>query len=100
MLSAARSRAKAKSLPFNLTADDISIPATCPVLHVPLVPGSGDQAPSLDRIVPSKGYVRGNVIVLSSRANRIKNDATADELHDIAEFVNALNRGLLPPRRR
>lgn len=100
MLSSARSRAKAKGVPFNLTADDIIIPEFCPALHVRLEHGDKDAAPSLDRIIPSKGYVRGNVIVLSNRANRIKNDATAEELHDLAEFLIAVSRGQQAPRRK
>lgn len=99
MLSAARSRAKQRGIPFQLKADDISIPARCPVLHVPLGSGHRDNAPSLDRIKPALGYVPGNVIVISQRANRIKNDATPDELYDIAEFFSAVARGKRPPRR-
>jgi hypothetical protein len=45
-----------------------------------------DNSPSLDRIVPEKGYVRDNVLVVSYRANRIKNDATISELQQIAAF--------------
>jgi len=99
MLSAARSRAKSRGLPFTIEAGDISMPETCPVLHIPLATGERDNAPSLDRIVPRLGYVPGNVIVISQRANRIKNDATPQELYDIAEFFAAIERGAPPPRR-
>lgn len=99
MLSGARSRAKKRGIPFSLKPDDISLPETCPVLHVPLGTGERDNAPSLDRIKPAAGYVPGNVIVISQRANRIKNDATPTELYDIAEFFSAVERGAPPPRR-
>lgn len=45
--------------------------------------------PSLDRTDNRKGYVRGNVRVISFRANQIKNDASADELRALAEYVHA-----------
>jgi dihydroxyacetone kinase-like predicted kinase len=88
MLSAARSRAKKRGVPFNLTVDDFDIPDTCPALGIEIVlEGDPDRAPSLDRIMPAMGYVKGNVIVLSNRANRIKNNASAHELRQIAEFL-------------
>jgi hypothetical protein len=47
-----------------------------------------DSSPSLDRIDNSKGYVKGNVAVISFRANTLKNNATADELRAIANFMD------------
>lgn len=41
----------------------------------------------LDRLVPSKGYVKGNVRWISRRANRIKSDATIDELKKILKYM-------------
>lgn len=88
MLRAARSRASSRNLPFNLTTDDFSIPERCPALGIEItLNGDRDHSPSLDRILPSMGYVKGNVMVLSNRANRIKNDATAFELRAIADFL-------------
>lgn len=88
MLNAARARAKKRGLPFQLTIDDFTIPERCPALGTEIVlDGDRDAAPSLDRVVPSMGYVKGNVIVLSARANRIKNDATAPELRLLADFL-------------
>jgi hypothetical protein len=45
-----------------------------------------DFSPSIDRIIPSLGYVRGNVVIVSMRANRIKTDATDAELRRVAKF--------------
>lgn len=87
MVRAAKARADQKGIPFNLTPSDIQIPHTCPVLDIPIITGqrkATDNSPSLDRVVPSMGYVRGNVIVISNRANRIKNNATVDELEAVA----------------
>lgn len=92
LLQSARQRAKRAGLPFDLTIDDINIPAVCPVLGTPLVKGEGymsGASPSLDKIVPSRGYVRGNVSVISMRANRLKSDATADELARLWAYVAA-----------
>lgn len=81
-------RAKRDGLDFNLTSDDIVIPLNCPLLGVPLVlhyyskftKGGDPAAPSLDRIDPTKGYVKGNVAVISYRANSLKRDASLAEL--------------------
>lgn len=89
MLNAAKRRAKQKGIPFNLTLEDISIPDYCPVLGIPLEIGKGaatDGSPSLDRIMPAMGYVKGNVIVISWRANRLKSDGLPDEHRRIANF--------------
>ncbi len=88
-----RYSAKRKGVPFNLTLDDIKVPEFCPILGIPLVRSTGahtDSSPSLDRINPSLGYIRSNVIVISYRANRIKNDATISELQKISDFYNKL----------
>ena len=92
MVHRARHRAKKNGLPFSLHPDDLTIPRRCPVLGIELVTkftsdANRDYWPSLDRIVPDLGYVRGNVIVMSYRANRIKSDATAAELCAIAVWV-------------
>lgn len=95
MLRNARNRAKRFGLKFDLTRDDLVIPKRCPVLGIPLRVGRGrnshtDNSPSLDRVIPRKGYVRGNVIVISWRANRIKNNGTTEELMRIAVFLKTL----------
>jgi hypothetical protein len=75
-----------------LTAADILavFPADgkCPALGVPLVFGRrSPNNPSLDRIKPELGYVKGNIAVISRRANAIKQDATADELFRVAAWA-------------
>lgn len=92
-ISASKSRAAAKGVPHRLTLNNIpSIPDTCPVLGIPLYPSKGkatDNSPSLDRIDPALGYVPGNVAWISNRANRIKNDATADELASVTKWLRS-----------
>lgn len=91
MLRGARYRARKAGIPFNLTLEDIIIPDECPVLGIPIRHRDGgkhgdDNSPQLDRIVPSFGYVKGNVMVISGRANRIKSDATYEELEVLTAF--------------
>lgn len=96
MLKAAKYRAKKEGLPFNLTIDDIVIPEICPILGIKLnlkFPSKGGgirgdniknyDSPSLDKIIPSLGYVKGNVWVISYRANTIKNNCTFDEIEKL-----------------
>ncbi|WP_157272543.1 hypothetical protein [Azonexus hydrophilus] len=88
MLSCAKERAKRLGLEFNLDLSDIVIPTHCPVLGIELNPANRDMysTPSLDRIDSRKGYTKGNVIVVSTRANLLKKDATPDELRMLADF--------------
>jgi hypothetical protein len=88
-LRSARRRALKRGLPFDLTQVDIVVPSFCPALGIPLYRASGAAAqgpnsPTLDRIRPELGYVRGNVRVISARANQIKSDATPAELLQVA----------------
>lgn len=90
---AAKARATKRGLPFSITPDDVVIPDRCPVLGIPLVRnvsrGPSDSSPSLDRKVCELGYVPGNVIIMSWRANRIKNDGTTAEVRAIADWMEA-----------
>lgn len=90
----AKNRAKKKGIEFNLDLKDIIIPTYCPVLGILIDTKSSENAdncPSLDRVHPSLGYIKGNVNVISNRANRIKNDATGDELRKIADYVQRIS---------
>ena len=90
MLINARSRAKLSGLPFNLELSDLVIPDECPVLHIKLISGlkkQADNSPSLDRIIPELGYVKKNFAIISLKANRIKNNATLEELERVTEYV-------------
>lgn len=99
MFNNARIRARKAGVPFTITTDDIHVPTNCPVLGIPLFKrtgkrGGGENSPSLDRIRPELGYVPGNIIVISNRANRLKSDASVKELRDIASFYATLRRGV------
>lgn len=51
-----------------------------------------DFAPSLDRIVPEKGYVEGNVIVVCNIVNRVKSDSTIKILEKVFKFYKKLEK--------
>lgn len=92
LIGAARQRAKAKDLPFDLTVDDFEIPEFCPILGLKLEVsdgrGAGANSATLDRMDPPLGYVPGNVWVISARANMMKSDANADELRRFAAWID------------
>ncbi len=97
----AASRAKKANLDFNLEISDITVPSVCPILGIPLVTHMNDghhaadrDSPSLDRIDPRKGYVKGNVRVISYRANAMKQDASPSELRVFAAGVLKYVEGL------
>ena len=80
----AKSRATIKNREFNIEVTDIVVPKFCPVLGVPLT------NPSIDRIDSSKGYVKGNIRIISTRANVLKNNATIWELERVLEDLRKL----------
>lgn len=86
ILHNALARAKRHGLAFNIDLSDIVIPVVCPVLGIPLVRGIGKihyGSPSLDRVRPRLGYVKGNVRVISHRANTLKRDSTLAEMEKV-----------------
>jgi len=94
MLRVSRHRAKKLGLKFNITeADLLPAPTHCPVFGVRLKYRNhkrGDPAgASLDRRNNTKGYVRGNVFIISWRANILKNNGTAAEHRAIANWMEA-----------
>ena len=91
LLSITKYRAQKRGIPFNLSIEDVDVPVFCPVLGLPLYRNTGGRAqgpnsPTVDRIDPYKGYVKGNVRVISSRANAIKSNATPEELLRVATY--------------
>lgn len=88
----AKNRAKKKGWTFTITIDDIIVPSYCPVFDVPFVWGEGlnDYSPSIDRIDASKGYERGNICIISTLANRIKSNATPEQIQRVADFTKEL----------
>lgn len=78
-------RAKKLGLPFDLCENDFEIPAVCPLLKIPLYVAIGKKthrhnSPTLDRIDNVKGYVKGNVWVISQQANSMKGEMSVEEV--------------------
>jgi DNA-binding CsgD family transcriptional regulator len=106
MLRNVRSSAKRRNLEFDLDIEDISLPKYCPLLEIPLnynsygthkVLGIKEEYQSIgfndssratiDRIDNSKGYVKGNIIILSRIANAMKNEANFNELTTFSKNI-------------
>lgn len=93
LLNHAKGRARAKGVPFDLDRDSLVIPDACPVFGVPFEWGVGLHgwrnmwAPSLDRIKPQLGYVRGNVLVISNRANHLKSNGSISEIEAVLAYM-------------
>jgi hypothetical protein len=90
--------AKGHKHEWTIEFSDLTFPVRCPVLDIELdytYGGKGgrghDNSPSLDRIDNSRGYVKGNVIVVSQLANRIKTSATPEQIRRVADFYAALH---------
>jgi hypothetical protein len=93
----ARHRAARLGVSFSIVPEDVVVPARCPVFGIYLRPaekgGSRDHSPSLDRIRPEKGYVPGNVIVISYKANTMKNNGDLVEMRALVSFYEWLLEG-------
>jgi hypothetical protein len=90
-----KSRAKRSGVEFNMEWQDIDIPVICPVLGIPIVMGTNEgmrtgpspNSPSVDRVDNNKGYIKGNIQVISHKANTMKNSATPDQLIKFARWI-------------
>jgi hypothetical protein len=94
LLYSAKQRARKLSIKFDITYKDFEIPEVCPLRGVALNVGFGkhsDDSPTLDRKDPRLGYVKGNVWVISHKANRLKGNFTPEELRTFCENVLALD---------
>lgn len=93
----ARFRGRKRGLIATIRPEDLIWPTHCPVLGLELdyPERSGMRGespaqsnwPSLDRWDSARGYVPGNVFVISLRANTLKNNATHDEILKIAAYL-------------
>ena len=98
LLKGAKDRSRIKGLSCTITREDIDIPDVCPILGIPIVinvlgndGGKRDSSPRLDRVHPERGYVPGNVRVISNKANRLKADNTVETLWAILTYIHGVN---------
>ncbi|WP_299076589.1 hypothetical protein [uncultured Paraglaciecola sp.] len=73
------------------------LPTHCPVLDIEIDYSGGkgireDNSPSIDQLIPQRGYNPENIRVMSWRANRIKNDGTAKEHQAISDYLKRLEK--------
>ena len=90
-----KARARKANLPFDLEESDLIIPDVCPVLGIPLKgwlqnTKAEANSPSIDRIVSAKGDVKGNVQIISWRANKLRADASVQELECVLAYAKNL----------
>lgn len=93
LLFGARERASRLQLECSIKMEDIYIPLFCPLLKIPLRAGDGKvnfASPTLDRIDAAKGYVKDNIWVISHKANRIKSNATPEEIQLVASGLSGV----------
>ena len=104
-LQNAKRRARRKNVPFDLDKEYLLSIAgeRCPVFETIFVwraSGLGrgrtePNSPSLDRIIPELGYVKGNMVFISHVANKVKQDATEKELYAVADWLHDKRKEVL-----
>ncbi len=84
-----RIRAEKLEVPFDLDEQwlEENSHSSCPVLGIPLDSSSRDNTPSVDRLFPEKGYTKENCVVMSMKANRLKSDASIEDIEKILQFM-------------
>lgn len=90
LLVQARHRAKKLGQEFTIEKDELEVPTHCPVFGIPLFFTEGGRTPnsySLDRFDNTKGYVKGNVRVISFKANQYKGDMTVEEVENLLQYM-------------
>ena len=94
----AKKRAKKFNIDFNLTEEYVESiypkDGKCPALGIKLKRKDGSNAPSLDRIIPSLGYVEGNIQWVSKLANQIMSSATPDQVIQVGTYFKKIAEGV------
>lgn len=102
LLAVLKHRAKKAGLPFSLTEKDIVIPNKCPIMGQKIkINGKNNDPmlPSVDRLVPDRGYTPENIRIISRKANMVKQDLTNPEIFEkMAKYIRANVK--LPKKKR
>jgi hypothetical protein len=87
----AKQNSKEHNREFNIDIEDIIIPLHCPYLGIELLTNRENcyshNYYSIDRIDSKKGYVKGNVQVISRLSNTMKSNSTIEELITFSQNV-------------
>ena len=98
-----KERSKNKGIVFDLTAEYLSKiwpeDGVCPALKIKMKKGQSNgggayNSPSIDRIIPDLGYIKGNVHWISKRANQIMSDATPDQVIQVGAYLKKITEGV------
>lgn len=94
LVNGARRRAKHQRVPFAINFQDLEMPDVCPVLGLKFdwENQTTPNSPSIDRLNPNLGYVPGNVVIICHMANRIKSNATPNQIRAVADWVDDIIR--------
>lgn len=91
LLNSTKNNARRKNVENTLKLEDIVIPTHCPILGIELTntmgKGRTGSNASIDRINPDLGYTPENIMIISDLANRMKQNATVDELVSFANGI-------------
>lgn len=85
-----KSTAKKEGIPFTILFEEIEYPTHCPLTGIKLNYIDGNKAydsPSIDRLIPELGYIKGNVKIISGLANRMKGLASKEECLQFAKNI-------------
>ena len=94
-----QARKKKKNVPCTIKWTDVQDIYTeiCPLLEIPIkwdrTSGRDNFTPSIDRIIPEKGYVSGNIKIISNLANMMKSSATKEQLYTFAKNIKKYMEG-------
>lgn len=85
-----RARARRMNIDWDLQISDITVPFRCPVLGMKLMKNTTsakNNSATIDRINPKLGYLKANIAVISHLANKIKSNATAEEIKKTYQWL-------------
>jgi hypothetical protein len=88
--SNANNNAKKNGCKFNLVSEDIKLVKICPILEIPLKYNNNkalDNSASIDKINPKLGYNKDNIQIISLLANKMKSNATPEQLVLFAQII-------------
>jgi hypothetical protein len=93
-----KGKCRKHNIPCDISAEDFTMPEVCPVYGIKMVWGSdlADGTPSFDRFDPNGGYVKGNVRIISLKANRLKSNATIDDLKAVIAWMESIEQSTKP----
>lgn len=86
LINKARSRCKEKEAEFDITHSDFETDGFCPIFRTRFQIGT-PFAMSIDRMDNTKSYVKGNVQLISRKANSMKSDASPEMLLMFADWI-------------